>query len=1643
MKKHLLLLLCSLCVSLTLQAQFTVSNTSTPQQLVQNVLLGTGITVSNITYSGAPLQIGEFNNTGTNNLLLNHGIVLSSGATDQLDNFPTNASGSSTFAVTNPNGDPTLSSLAGGAVTNNAAILEFDFVPLSDTVKFRYVFASEEYNEWVCSSFNDIFAFLITGPGFAPNTNIAVIPGTSTPVSINSINIGTPGTSAGGGTCPGPNQSLAHANLFLNNPLGSANIIFDGLTRVLTAQAVVVPCQTYHIKLAIADVFDSSFDSGVFLEANSFTADVLDIAINSYLPDGQVVEGCTNAGVTLTLAAPTTTNYTIPVVSIGGTATQGVDYLNLPPALVIPAGQQSVTFTVYPLQDNVQEGPETVQVIFQSSICTQDTLNLIIREDGILDITQDRFAICTGDASTLQFNAVVYNDPGTLSGFSWSPTAGLSDPTVRNPTATVSQATTYTVTYNSGGCTQTADIEVLAPFDVVMPTLRDTSICGASTSIVLDATVPPNTSILNFAATTPVTVNPAQSIDIPIAVAGLPSPLIVNGMVQSICVDITQDPNAFQYYTELYLIAPTGEIITLSAQSGTGASFTNICFSPTATDSVGQYNVSAPLPSNVSLQPQDPNRFNDLAGATANGTWLLRVFNSVPASFGNFPLVVNSAALNFGNVASTSYVWTPATDLSCSTCPAPVCTPTASPRTYNVTATNGFGCSATQDVTIFSDAIGTPVLTCGTATNFSTQFNWTNIAGAAGYTVSINGGTPIPVGSATTYTVTGLTHPQSVTLTLVALAPAASPCTNSVPAVLTCSTYSCAPLPPVITGTTTFCDGSTTTLTAPAGFTYAWNTPTGIQTTQSVVADATAVYGLTITNNLGCTASASQTVTEFTSPVFNNVQEVCSVDGSTYTISFGITNGDAATYSVTGVTGTLTGSTFTSNPIANGQTPVITLTDVNNCAPVTYTGIGACQVPSYCSASTGCYGLNLIVDGNFETFNSSTPFTNFNSSYDFANCSALTNTCTANGVNILCQGDFSVGTVPTPCNPDWSNQVADHTSGSGNMMIVDFPANASSSIWCQSVTLPANTEYCFGTYAMNLAAPNSNVGAPRLRFVINGVDVGVSRLLPETLQWQFEGVDFNTGAGGSMNLCIYNDNFGAIGYDVALDDIVLRPLLGGAPPVTQPDAVFTCAATPVTVDVAANDNGGGSAIVPGSIIVESAPSVTAGTAQVLANHTIQFTPRLTFAGTAQFTYQICNVDGCCSIDTIEVEVAAPVLVNTGANQTICNGNNTNITAALTNGTAPFTYNWTNTNGSFTGTTATVNVAPTSADVYNVTVTDANGCTGTDQVTVLVVNIPTASIDHGTVQTLCLGQSLTLSALGGEPQATYIWGGGQTTQTITVTPTNVGQNNFNVTINNGNNCTQGATFSIIVQNVPTITLDSVDVECFGGNDGAVSVTASPAGNYNYFWTPGGYTTPSVPNLTAGTYTVRVSYVSGSTCSVQSTIVVNDGIQTTVNAGADVSINVGDDAILTATPNDPTYTYTWVGSDGSTFTGNPILVSPEDTIQYIVTAQNGNCAATDNITVIVYSEGIYRFPTAFTPNGDEQNDTFYPTVQGSAALIRFEIFDRWGNKVHRDANTPWDGAFNGTDLPRDVYIYYAVFRQPDGREFGVKGDVTLLR
>ena len=279
-------LLCAVPLAGT-QAALVVTGTTDPTVLVNTLLAGTsGITPSNIqviggsfNVTGAPdiYQTGTFTGGLSAGLGFDTGVVLSSGDVATLPISSGNDTGATTPLSTA--GDPLLDAIeaAFGFSTNDAAVLKFDFVPTGNKVQFLYRFGSTEYNYYVNTAFDDVFAFFVNG------ANQAFVPGTTTPVSVNNVNcgqsqpdgptsIGSPGTSPVSNCAQFVNNRLTTYDQYGDAFVGAnLDINLGGFSTTFGFIADVSPGVVNTMYLAIADTSDFVLDSAVFLAGGSFS----------------------------------------------------------------------------------------------------------------------------------------------------------------------------------------------------------------------------------------------------------------------------------------------------------------------------------------------------------------------------------------------------------------------------------------------------------------------------------------------------------------------------------------------------------------------------------------------------------------------------------------------------------------------------------------------------------------------------------------------------------------------------------------------------------------------------------------------------------------------------------------------------------------------------------------------------------------------------------------------------------------------------------------------------------------------------------------------------------------------------------------------------------------------------------------------------------------------------------------------------------------------------------------------------------------------------------------------------------------------------------------------------------------------------
>lgn len=377
----------ALSFSIQSTAQLVVDNTITPEDAL-DIIIGGGINFYNVTFSGDANQIGSFNSANSN-LLIEEGLVLATGDCAVAigpNNIGSQTTGGGNFGV----GDVDLTTLS-TFETNDAAVLEFDFIAEGDSVTFNYSFGSEEYNEYVCGSVNDAFGFFLSGPGITgpfenDAVNLAIIPNTDIPVTINTVNLGVVGSAGTETNCEQVSPDWALNTQFYvdnENNADPNSTQLDGFTVVLQAAAEVECGGEYHIKIAIADAGDTAFDSCVFLEADSFVSNAVEIDSDATvetditLPDATILEDCVEGQFTFTINVDELEpDQDTIFFEISGTAENGVDYAFIDDFFVIDedfAGHFDLDIT--PFEDGLDEEEESIilSYIFTNDCGEMDT----------------------------------------------------------------------------------------------------------------------------------------------------------------------------------------------------------------------------------------------------------------------------------------------------------------------------------------------------------------------------------------------------------------------------------------------------------------------------------------------------------------------------------------------------------------------------------------------------------------------------------------------------------------------------------------------------------------------------------------------------------------------------------------------------------------------------------------------------------------------------------------------------------------------------------------------------------------------------------------------------------------------------------------------------------------------------------------------------------------------------------------------------------------------------------------------------------------------------------------------------------------------------------------------------------------------
>ncbi|GAB4028663.1 hypothetical protein GCM10028809_16830 [Spirosoma gilvum] len=826
-------------------------------------------------------------------------------------------------------------------------------------------------------------------------------------------------------------------------------------------------------------------------------------------------------------------------------------------------------------------------------------------------------------------------------------------------------------------------------------------------------------------------------------------------------------------------------------------------------------------------------------------------------------------------------------------------------HTFTLTVSSSPVCSTTATVSVVVNALPTPAFTSAT------------ICAGQPVTLTASGGTSYTFSNGTTNT-TGLliVSPTSTTAYSVTVANA-SGCIS-----ITTATVTVNQLPTPALTSATICVGQSATLTATGGTSYTFSNGTTNTTGLLIVSPtSTTAYSVTVANASGCisTTSATATVNQLPTPALSSAT-ICAgqsvtltaTGGTSYTFSNGTTNTtgllvvspvSTTAYSVTVANASGCKSTTTATVTVN-TLPNPTLTSGTICAgqSVTLTATGGTSY-TFSNGTTNTTGL-LVVSPTSTTAYSVT----------MANASGCISTTTSTvNVNQLPAATLSSATicvgssVTLTASGGTSYTFSNGTTNTTGLLVV-----SPSSTTAYSVTV-ANGAGCQATATGGVTVNNNPIATLSSATICIGQSVTLT-------------------ATGGTSYTFSNGTVNSTGL------LVVSPTSTTAYSVTASGGT-NCSASAtgaVTVNSLPTPALGSATICVGQSVTLTA---SGGTSYTFSNGTTNTTGLLIVSPTSTTAYSVtvANASGCISTTTATVTVnQLPTPALTSA--TICVGQSVTLTA--TGGTS-YTFS----NGT-TNTTGLLIVSPTSTTAYSVTVANASGCRSTTTATVNVNALPIPALSSATI---CVGQSVTLTASGGTSY-TFSNGTTNTTGLLVVSPTSTTA--YSVTVANASGCKSTTTATVNVNSLPTPALNSATI-CAGQ-----SVTLTATGGTSYTFSNGTTNTTGllvVSPVSTTAYSVTVANASGCKSTTSATVTVNS---LPAAALSSATICAGSSATLTASGG-VSYTF----NTGEINTDGLLIVSPSSTTAYSVTVvSSAGCQATATGGVTVNNNPVASLSSA---------------------------------------------------------------------------------
>ncbi len=598
----------------------------------------------------------------------------------------------------------------------------------------------------------------------------------------------------------------------------------------------------------------------------------------------------------------------------------------------------------------------------------------------------------------------------------------------------------------------------------------------------------------------------------------------------------------------------------------------------------------------------------------------------------------------------------------------------------------------------------------------------------------------------------------------------------------------------------------------------------------------------------------------------------------------------------------------------------------------------------------------------------------------------------------------------------WINIRNNSNDPNGYMMVV----NASFSpglFYEKTVTVCGNINYEFSADVISMNDPTRGTGfiPPNISFLINDTVVYSTGDVPVDARWHTYGFTFITEPDATqIKLALRNNAPGGFGNDLALDNITFRP----------------CGPTVLLIDTAAFCTPNREIIIRSEVI-----------GSAYANPVFQWQQSAT--GTSNWT----DIPGEISA-TLDLNnpldgqyfrlTAASSPANLAQNSCRITSNPTRVTYLPERDTIRRKI--------CLGDTIRIANQPFfQAGFTDITGKAVNGCDSVATVIIEVEDLSNFTIAGDTV--FCKGDTATLNA---GDFAKYAWSNGASTPDLSVSTEGI----YGVTVTSTLGCIGSDTIQVYESSINSITTDLSPPVCPGSNDGQIRIAEVQGNAPPYLFSLNGsafQNTPEFSNLPPGNF--RIAVQDANSCEFQDTLTLPEPRPLVIQMTDDQMIEIGDSLPIELFTRARIQDYQWSPAEGLSCTdcAMPWARPLTSTIYTVTATDERGCSATDSVSITVDNPRRLYAPNAFSPNGDGINDRFAVfTGFGAEEIVRFEVFDRWGNQLYGVSNVPadadfkgWDGMSNGQIVPMGTYVWFANIRFFDGIIKQFKGEINLLR